>query len=126
MRPNGVCPVQKENPVADTHADLWETFHAVSVGSVDYNRKVVEEKHLLAPEYVARTIRNFVENFFHCDECKQNFLAMYDSCGFNRCERLKQETKLGLQESEKDWREVPLWLFEVHNGCQCTFDERKG
>jgi Erv1 / Alr family/Thioredoxin len=95
---------------------LWEMFHAVTVGSVDFNKNQVEDAALLAPETVAMTIRDFIEFFFSCEECRQNFIKMYDSCAFNRCKRLSNVTKLtGDEDSILEWEEVPLWLYEVHN-----------
>lgn len=95
---------------------LWETFHAATVGVVYYNRNQVEDAALIAPEAVAKTIRDFIEFFFSCEECRQNFLKMYDTCAFNRCDRLAKKTSLtGDNVSELEWQAVSLWLHEVHN-----------
>lgn len=100
---------------------LWETFHAATVGSVHHNKEQVNESLLMSPEKVAKTIRNFIDHFFQCSECRENFLRMYDSCGHNRCDRLKKHARLGAKVAEteehqiKEWEETSLWLFEVHN-----------
>jgi Erv1 / Alr family/Thioredoxin len=95
---------------------LWETFHAVTVGLVRYNRNQVVDQELMTTDFVAQTIRNFVEHFFTCDECRQHFLKMYDNCEFRRCDRLKKKTKLsGDHVSDLEWQQLPLWLYEIHN-----------
>jgi hypothetical protein len=100
---------------------LWETFHVATVGAVHYNRDQVNEDLLLAPEQVAVSIRNFIDNFFQCSECRENFLRMFDSCGHNRCDRLKKKAKLGAKVAETEeeqigeWEQTSLWLSEVHN-----------
>jgi hypothetical protein len=60
---------------------------------------------------VAEILRSYVDHFFACEVCRTNFLHDYDNCEFGRCERFT--TDVGALE---DWKELPLWLFEVHNG----------
>lgn len=36
---------------------------------------------------------------------------MYDTCAFDGCHRLSEEPS----KAQKDWRELPLWLWETHN-----------
>lgn len=60
---------------------------------------------------MGQTLRSYVEHFFGCEVCRVNFLRDYDDCAFHRCERLSME--IG---SLQDWKELPFWLFEVHNG----------
>lgn len=101
-------------------------FHAVTVGAVDYNRNQVEDANLVAPEAVAKIIRDFVEFFFSCEECRQNFLKMYDSCAFGRCDRLTKVTKLtGEKDTELEWQAVSLWLYEVHNAVNVRLMNEK-
>lgn len=99
---------------------LWELFHTVTVGVVDFNKNQVDEKKLLPTEFVARTIRNYVDHFFHCDECREHFIAAFDSCAHDRCTELKNTAKLGAKDETnhlqiKEWEKLPLWLFQSHN-----------
>jgi hypothetical protein len=102
----------KGNPGSGYTCGLWEMFHTVTVGAVDYNRGTVSDKNLLKTEQVARAIRDYVDHFFGCEVCRANFLKMFDVCGFNRCERLNMEQQ---KDNQTAWYELPLWLFETHN-----------
>ena len=105
---------------------LWETFHTITVGVVQYNNNQVNDNQLIAPETAARTIRDFVQYFLHCTECVQNFLKMYDSCEYQRCSRLTKTTKLsGDIKAELEWRALPLWLYEAHNGVNVRLLKEK-
>ena len=63
------------------------------------------------PEEVGKVLRDYIEHFFGCEVCRTNFLHEYDDCGFRRCDRLTAYVG-----ELDDWKELPLWLFEVHNG----------
>ena len=102
------------DPDAGYTCGLWELFHAMTVGVVRYNMENPEHRRI-ATEDAALTLRDYVEHFFGCIECRQNFLKMVDSCAFDRCTRLDKEVKGLSKEKEKDWAELPLWLFEAHN-----------
>ena len=93
------------------------TSHFLSsniVGVVEWNENVMEDADYLyyPPSEVADMLRNYIENFFGCEVCRTNFLHEYDECGYRRCDRLTPEDIGELE----DWKELPLWLFEVHNG----------
>jgi len=77
------------------------------------NNVAGSKKLFLKPGKVGQILRDYIEHFFGCEVCRLNFLHDYDSCGFNRCERLITTDSIG---SPKDWKELPLWLFEFHNG----------
>eukprot|EP00531_Pseudo-nitzschia_arenysensis_P001725 CAMPEP_0116124578 /NCGR_PEP_ID=MMETSP0329-20121206/5352_1 /TAXON_ID=697910 /ORGANISM="Pseudo-nitzschia arenysensis, Strain B593" /LENGTH=535 /DNA_ID=CAMNT_0003618561 /DNA_START=57 /DNA_END=1661 /DNA_ORIENTATION=+ len=101
------------DPTMGYTCGLWQLFHAVSVGVVEWNENnLVGDKHLYyRPRNVGKTFRDYIDHFFGCEVCRENFLLEYDNCGHFRCERLIPATgKLG------DWKEVPFWLYEVHNG----------
>lgn len=95
---------------------LWTLFHIASVGLVEYNILIDAQDDLLLGEIslnttrAAETIRNFVEHFFGCDECRVHFLHAYDTCALDRCTRLD-----GGQHNFEQWRQFPIWLFETHN-----------
>jgi hypothetical protein len=71
----------------------------------------LEAEKILITEKVARTLRNYIDNFFGCESCRQHFVATFDACGHDRCDRLKDE----FSEKEMDWMQLPLWLYETHN-----------
>jgi hypothetical protein len=90
---------------------LWQLFHVVTVSVVDHNEMAVTTQERYATERVALTIRNYVDQFLSCDVCRQNFVRQFDTCAYNRCQRLS-DTVSG---DPADWRQLPLWLYETHN-----------
>jgi len=104
---------------------LWEIIHAVTVGMVPYNRDVVTDSKLLVPAQVAKTIRDYIEFFFQCDDCRRNFLTMFDNCGHDHCSRLKKKAKLGLMEASWDWEQPALFFYEVHNAVNVRLMKEK-
>lgn len=91
---------------------LWELFHMVTVGVVEWNKLITDGnwKMKIGVEDAALTIRNYVENFFGCEVCRMHFMAAFDSCAHNRCYRLNNKAK-----TNDEWIELPMWLFETHN-----------
>jgi len=86
---------------------LWQLFHVMSVGVVEYNR----HNPPIPTRHASETLRNYIDHFFQCDVCRMNFLSMYDTCAFDGCHRLSENPSL----LEQEWRELPLWLWETHN-----------
>jgi Erv1 / Alr family len=88
------------------------SFHIMSVGVVEYNDKVVTDDGyaFYRTETVADDLRNYIANFFGCEVCRMNFLQAYDTCAFDRCNRLHNEVG-----DLAAWKQFPLYLFEVHN-----------
>jgi hypothetical protein len=86
----------------------------LKVGVVEWNLNNVAGKRrsFHITNEAADSLRSFIEHFFGCEVCRINFLHEYDSCSFNRCERLLSADVGKLD----DWKELPLWLFEFHNG----------
>ena len=90
---------------------LWELFHIMSVGLLEWNQMVVgDDWAYYSTEDAAVTLRNYIEQFFGCEECRFNFLHDFDTCALDRCHRLVE----GAGEAD-DWIEFPIWLFETHN-----------
>ena len=91
---------------------LWELFHVMTLGVVEYNKNVVTDDGYAfhRTEQAADILRDYIANFFGCEVCRMNFLQSYDACAFDRCNRLQD--KIG---ELKDWKQLPLWLFETHN-----------
>jgi hypothetical protein len=103
---------------------LWSLLHAVTVGLVNYNFDANENRRI-APKDAAKTIRDYLDHFFHCSECRINFLKMYDTCGYNHCARLVESTKGTIPTQLPSWIELPMWLFEVHNGVNVRLMKEK-
>jgi hypothetical protein len=91
---------------------LWELFHIVTVGLVEWNRLITTDDWtmVLGTEDAAVAIRNYVEHFFGCEVCRTNFVGAFDACAHDRCHRLDNDSP-----DVTGWRELPLWLFETHN-----------
>jgi hypothetical protein len=91
---------------------LWELFHIMSVGVVEWNLMIYDSEDLIIPvDEVSVTLRNYVEQFFGCEVCRMNFLHGFDSCARDRCTRLHHDAA-----TQNEWVQLPLWLFEFHNG----------
>ena len=94
----------------------------LTVGLVEWNLNNVAGSKImyLKTGQVDHVLRDYIEHFFGCEVCRINFLHEFDSCGFNRCERLT--TEFG---SLEDWKELPLWLFEFHNGVNLRLKKER-
>jgi Erv1 / Alr family len=101
---------------ACTHGDnfagytcgLWELFHIMTIGVVEWNNVVTNEWSLIPINHAADTLHDYIANFFACDVCRKNFMTEYDACAHERCTRLASS-------HAKDWKQLPLWLWEMHN-----------
>jgi Erv1 / Alr family/Thioredoxin len=93
---------------------LWELLHITTVGVVEYNRLAPEDfmdDIIIGVVDAAKAIRNYIEKFFGCDVCRKNFVAAFDSCKFDNCIKLDNDSTV-----LNDWMELPLWLWRTHNG----------
>lgn len=114
--------------MACTHGDeyagytcgLWELFHIITIGLVEWNSVTPDEKDQISTLNAADTVRDFVANFFGCEVCQKNFLREYDACENNRCNRLSSE-----KETLDQWRELALWLWETHNDVNVRLTKEK-
>jgi Erv1 / Alr family len=68
----------------------------------------------------AETMRNFIEHFFGCEECRRHFLQEYDGCGHERCARLSPHVH-----NYDQWIQLPTWLFETHNAVNARIVREK-
>jgi len=100
---------------------LWKLFHVVTVGVAEHRGglNLIESEMMgldtktFSPIEAADTLRNYIENFFSCAKCRRNFLTKYDDCANNRrCDRLTDNEE---DASIADWKELAIWLWEVHN-----------
>lgn len=90
---------------------LWQLFHAMTVGLVDYNRAAFDPETILVTETAARTLRDYIDTFFGCETCRENFVSTFDACGHDRCDSLSDYAI----DDENEWMELPMWLFRTHN-----------
>jgi len=97
---------------------LWHLLHIITIGLVHYN---VDHTPTLTTMNTADMIRNYIEEYFTCDECRLNFIKMYEECRFERCNRLTMDAG-----SLDDWKQLSLWLWEVHNdvNVRLLYEER--
>ena len=101
---------------------LWELFHIMTVGLVEYNHMVPtnDDSPFYRTGEVALTLRNFIEHFFGCEVCKLHFIESFDSCAFSGCHRLVNRAG-----EMRDWIQMPMWLFEFHNGVNVRLMKEK-
>lgn len=101
---------------------LWTLFHIVTIGVVEWNMGVGDPDERLATLDVADTLRNFIEHFFQCDDCRAHFLSEYDNCDRDRCNRLVSDK---VTSTFTQWKELPLWLYETHNGVNTRLRQER-
>lgn len=108
------------NGVGGFSCGMWKLFHTVTIGMAEHrggvnliDAEVVDiSTRVFSPADAAATIREYIANFFGCKECRDHFLSQYDQCSFRRCDRLTDDANASTAE---DWKQVSLWLWEVHN-----------
>mmetsp|Transcript_13662 Transcript_13662/g.31869 ORF Transcript_13662/g.31869 Transcript_13662/m.31869 type:complete len:538 (+) Transcript_13662:111-1724(+) len=93
-------------------AGLWMLFHIMSVGLVQWNHLVKDDAQKIVPATMANILRDYIEHFFLCEECRLNFLADFDACMFDRCNRLVTQIE---GSTLQQYIQYPLWLYETHN-----------
>ena len=109
---------------------MWKLLHVVTVGVAEHRGglNLVQsglmnpDTVVFAPAAAADAIRDYMQNFFGCDECRQHFLSRYDDCSFRRCDRLSED---GSSASSDDWKQVALWMWEVHNDVNVRVGNKK-
>lgn len=100
---------------------FWKMLHTITVGVAEYrggqdliaSGSVMPTTRIFSPSDAADTIREYMAYFFPCDECSKHFIGQYDQCELNRrCDRLTDDP---INSSDADWKELAMWLWEVHN-----------
>jgi hypothetical protein len=89
---------------------------------VEWNALATDAEQWLVPMEVADSLRNFIEHFFQCDDCRVHFLSEYDACGHDRCNRLVSKKEFS---TISDWKQLPLWLYETHNGVNTRLRQER-
>lgn len=109
---------------------MWKLIHTMSIGIAEHkgginliDAIVVESStRVFSPADVADTIRDYIAHFFGCKECRDSFISEYDKCSFRRCDRLSDDAKAA---NSDDWKQVALWLWEVHNSVSVRVSNEK-
>mmetsp|Transcript_30324 Transcript_30324/g.65404 ORF Transcript_30324/g.65404 Transcript_30324/m.65404 type:complete len:707 (-) Transcript_30324:33-2153(-) len=120
-RPVGDQPLQSLTCPTSSTCNLWNLLHVTvtAVAARGFSkRSLLSDGSVLShgfqggielplqPEIGIKEaqafVRTFVDNFLNCKQCRQKFLWDYDQCNYGRCRF-------------KDWRDLPLWLWRVHN-----------
>jgi hypothetical protein len=100
---------------------FWKLLHIATVGVAEHRgglnllqSGMIDSNHnTFSPIEAADTIKDYIALFFNCDECKRNFVEHYNNCDNNRrCSRLTDEDSTA---TIADWKELALWMWEVHN-----------
>jgi thiol-disulfide isomerase/thioredoxin len=97
---------------------LWKLFHTVSVGVARGAYQDAERRVRITTMAGAQGIRDMVDFFFGCLECRQHFLQMFDDCDdnnmFDRCNLLFDEDGAPYDD-DPQWIEMALYFWKVHN-----------
>jgi len=106
---------------------FWKLLHVASVGFAEQQgglmlRELHPNIRVFSPKEAGSVLREYMGMFFNCDKCSKRFIAQYDECKFQSCNRLTDETVDAPAES---WAEFPLWLWEVHNDVSRSKAERE-
>lgn len=113
--------VNKERELSGYSCGLWKLLHVVTVGVAEQrgglnlieSGMISVDANVFSPIDAADAIRDYIEEFFNCATCKRNFVQTYDDCDNNRrCDRLTEKIE---DASIADWKELPIWMWEVHN-----------
>jgi len=99
---------------------MWKLLHTSTLGIAEQrgglnlvqSGAVDPGTRIFSPADAADTIREYLAHFFGCIECRNHFIAQYDECSFRRCDRLTDDATVATAE---DWKQLALWLWEVHN-----------
>jgi hypothetical protein len=100
---------------------FWKLLHIATVGVAEHKgglnlveSGMIDANHkTFAPIEAADTIKDYIAMFFNCEECKGHFVEHYNNCDNNRrCDRLTDDE---VTATIADWKELALWMWEVHN-----------
>ncbi len=94
---------------------LWSLFHIMTIGLVHWNAEEAHVKDMVSTEDASKILRDYIEEFFGCNACRENFVRMYDDGQFDRLNRLSDNVSARTEKSMSEWKQLSLWLWEVHN-----------
>ncbi|CEG48596.1 protein disulfide-isomerase domain [Plasmopara halstedii] len=93
---------------------LWTLFHSMTVTDAAVN-STEAKTHLFMPSRVMAAIRLFVQNFFGCEECRENFLS-------SNPESLI--AKLAVRDNEGP-HAVIMRMWKMHNAINKAIDKKQ-
>lgn len=105
---------------------FWKLLHTVSVGVAEHRggrTLFTQSFNTFSPAETADVIREFIANFFRCRECAAHFIASYDDCSFERCDRLTDDAGAA---SDADWKNMATWLWKFHNAVSVRVMYKRG
>jgi hypothetical protein len=100
---------------------FWKLLHTATVGVAEHkgglnlvkSGMISDTQKTFSPIEAADTIKDYIAMFFNCEECKRHFVEHYNNCANNRrCDRLTDDVETA---TTGDWKELALWMWEVHN-----------
>jgi hypothetical protein len=94
---------------------MWDLFHILSIGTSWPSHQLYGflSGYLTSPTDVFEILKRFVSHFFACEVCRINFIANFDNCGQNHCERLA--TLMPALQEDDDGNELAKIMAEAHN-----------
>mmetsp|Transcript_55 Transcript_55/g.144 ORF Transcript_55/g.144 Transcript_55/m.144 type:complete len:713 (-) Transcript_55:410-2548(-) len=110
---------------------FWKLLHVVTIGVAEQHggtnlvNSGMMPRHtvVFSPALAADTIRNYIDHFFTCRPCRKHFLATYDDVEKNR--RKKRLVDDAYSHKPSDWKELSLWLWEVHNDVALHLEDER-
>lgn len=90
---------------------LWTLFHMITIGAEKNLYDGLRLGKIISHQDISQTLFNYIKYFFGCDVCRDNFLKLYEECGYDQCGRFDRHIPAAADQS----KELALWLWEVHN-----------
>lgn len=107
---------------ANSHDDpyscgFWSLLHVISIGVAERHTSVVGDVTRVSVQHAGQSIRSFIDAFFiGCDSCKKSWIELYDEacCGLHNSDH---SLALGnqLTGTNEEWKQLAIWIWEVHN-----------
>jgi len=108
------------------YCGLWNLFHTISIGVAEQHMSVLGSKDRASTKHVARTLRKYIQYFFgnvESQSWKSDFITSYENCDFKVCTRFNSKSKVS--KDEHYWRELTIYLWEVHNSINIKVMKEK-
>ena len=96
---------------------FWKLLHVMSVGFAEQAGGLALQEtnpntRIFSAHEAGDIVREYMALFFNCAKCSQRFVAQYDDCSFQVCDRL---STVAVGAPAISWQEFPIWLWQVHN-----------
>lgn len=113
------CTIDRGGPFhVGFDCGFWKLLHIITLGVAEQrggmnlveSGMVSADTKTYSPSEAADVIRNMLQHYYLHG---QDFVEAYDDCqNHRRCDRLTEEKE---DATIGDWKELALWLWEVHN-----------